>query len=94
VLEQKLLILEEAVHKMTGLPARTIGLADRGIIGKAMKADLVIMRLTDVQDRADYADPHRYPGGIRRVMVEDIGEVVDEQFTGKYAGRLLLKKPA
>jgi len=79
---------------MTGLPAATIGLADRGVIGKAMRADLVIMRLTDVQDRADYADPHRYPGGISRVMGEGIGEVVEEKLTGEYAGRLLLKKPS
>ncbi len=94
VLEQKLLSLEEAVYKMTGLPARAIGLADRGIIRQAMKADLVLLRLTDVQDRADYADPHRFPAGISRVMVEGIWEVIEGQLTGEYAGRLLLKKPA
>jgi N-acyl-D-aspartate/D-glutamate deacylase len=78
---------------MTGLPAATICLADCGIIGEAMKADLVIMRLTDAQNRADYADPHRYPRGISRVMDEGIWEVVEKQLTGEYAGRLLLKKP-
>ncbi len=94
VLEQKLLSLEEAVYKMTGLPARAIGLVDRGIIRQAMKADLVLLRLPDVQDRADYADPHRFPAGISRVMVEGIWEVIEGQLTGDYAGRLLLKKPS
>jgi N-acyl-D-aspartate/D-glutamate deacylase len=79
---------------MTGLPAATICLADRGIIGTAMKADLVIMGLTDVMNRSDYADPHRYPGGLSRVMVERIREVVEEKLTGEYTGRLLLKKPS
>ena len=92
VFEQKLLSLENAVYKMTGLPARTIGLADRGIIRRSMKADLVLVRMDDVHDRADYADPHRYPAGISRVMVEGIWEVMEGQLTGNNAGRLLLKK--
>lgn len=93
-LEQKLFSLEEAVCKMTGRPALAIGLPDRGIIRRAMKADLVLLRLPDVQDRADYADPHRFPEGISGVMVEGIWAVIEGQTTGNYAGRLLLKKPA
>jgi N-acyl-D-amino-acid deacylase len=92
VFEQKLLSLENAVYKMTGLPARTIGLADRGVIRQSMKADLVLLRMADVQDRAGYADPHRYPAGISRVMVDGKWEVVEETMTGNYAGKLLLKK--
>ena len=92
VFEKKLLSLEQAVYKMTGLPARAIGLVDRGVIRQAMKADLVIMRMSDVRDRADYADPHRYPEGICRVMVEGAWEVAEGQLTEKYAGRLLLKR--
>jgi N-acyl-D-aspartate/D-glutamate deacylase len=57
-----------------------------------MKADLVLVRMADVQDRADYADPHRYPAGICRVMVEGTWEVAEGTLTEKYAGRLLLKK--
>ena len=92
VFEQKLLSLENAVYKMTGLPARAIGLADRGVIRQNMKADLLLMRMADVQDRADYADPHRYPAGISRIMVEGTWEVVEGALTGNYAGRLLLKR--
>ena len=92
VFEQKLLSLEQAVYKMTGLPARAIGLVDRGVIRQAMKADLVLMRMSDVCDRADYADPHRYPAGICRVMVEGTWEVAEGTLTEKYAGRLLLKR--
>ena len=92
VFEHKLLSLENAVYKMTGLPARTIGFADRGVIKQSMKADLVLLRVSDVQDLADYADPHRYPAGISRVMVEGKWEVIEGTMTGNYAGRLLLKK--
>ena len=92
VFEQKMLSLENAVYKMTGLPARTIGLADRGVIKKAMKADLVLVRMANVQDLADYADSHRYPAGISRVMVEGVWEVVEGSLTENYAGRLLLKR--
>ena len=92
VFEQKLLSLENAVYKMTGLPARTIGLADRGVLKKGMKADLLLVRMADVQDLADYADPHRYPAGISRVMVDGVWEVVEGTLTENYAGRLLLKR--
>ena len=92
VCEQKLLSLENAVYKMTGLPARTIGLTDRGVIRQSMKADLVLLRMADVQDLSDYADPHQYPAGISRVMVDGKWEVAEGTMTGNYAGRLLLKR--
>jgi hypothetical protein len=59
-----------------------------------MKADLVPVRMSDMQFRADYAVPHRYPAGISRVMVEGTWEVIEGQITGAYAGSLLLKKPS
>ncbi len=92
VLEQKLLSLEEAVYKMTGLPAAAIGLSERGVIRKGMKADLVLLRLDDVQDRADYAEPHRFPEGISRVMVEGIWDSCGWSYYRKLCGQASAKK--
>ncbi len=67
VREEKLLGLEEAVHKMTGLAARSLGLTDRGLIRDGMRADLVVFDPDRIADRADYADPYNYPEGIEAV---------------------------
>jgi N-acyl-D-amino-acid deacylase len=74
VRELGVLSLEEAVHRMTGLTARRLGLADRGLIRPDYKADLVIFDAQQVADRATYDTPHVYPAGIHWVIVN--GQVV------------------
>ncbi len=64
VREQRVLSLPQAVHKMTELPARRLGLRDRGVIRVGAKADLVVFDSRRVADVATYEDPHRYPLGI------------------------------
>lgn len=91
VFAEGLLSLEEAVHKMTGLPARTIGLADRGVLRPGAKADLVLVRPGEVRELGDYRDPHRFPAGIEAVMVNGVWEVAGGRMTGAYGGRVLLK---
>jgi N-acyl-D-amino-acid deacylase len=75
---------EEAVHKMTGLPAYKLGLLDRGAIRTGAAADLVVFDPKTIADRATYAEPHRYPDGIEYVIVN--GEIVVEK--GRHTGRL------
>jgi dihydroorotase/N-acyl-D-amino-acid deacylase len=84
VREEKLLTLETAVRKMTGLPAQRIGLTDRGLVRKGYFADLVIFDPATVADQSTYEESRRYPIGIRYVIVN--GEVVVEN--GKHTGRL------
>jgi len=91
VSEQKILSLEQAVHKMTAKPARAIGLPDRGMLRKGYKADIVIFDRKNLRDNATYAQPHRYPDGIVRVMVNGTWAVHDGRLAGAYPGRLLLK---
>ena len=66
---QRLLSLEHAVHKMTGLSARTFGLRDRGLIRAGCFADLVLFDADTIEDTATYEDSERPAKGIRKVLV-------------------------
>ena len=87
--EQGLFSLEEAVHKMTGLPARNFGLADRGVLEPGAMADLVIFDPETVIDTATFDQPKQPARGIELVMVN--GRVVwrDGATTGARPGRAL-----
>ena len=89
VREEKLLALEEAVRKMTSLPAGKIGLEGRGIIKEGCWADIVIFAPAAIKDRATFASPHQYPEGISHVIVN--GQVVVDQgeLTGARPGKVL-----
>ena len=87
--EQRLLTLPEAVHKMTGLPARRLGLRDRGVIRVGARADLVVFDPRRVADRATYEAPHRYPAGVEHVLVNGSIVVKDGEHTGSLPGRVL-----
>lgn len=93
VLEKKLLPLEEAVWKMTGLTAETLGLAGqrRGILREGCAADLLLFDPARVRATADYRNPHQLAEGIDTVIVN--GTIVREEgsFTGQRAGRALRK---
>jgi len=89
VREEKLLTLEEAVRKMTSLPASRMGLPDRGILRPGMAADVVLFDSATVRERSTYADPLHYSEGIPYVMVN--GEIVVDggRITAARPGRAL-----
>ena len=87
--DERVLSLAEAVHKMTGLPARRLGLRDRGEIRPGAKADLVVFDAKRVADQATYEDPHRYPVGIEHVLVNGRFVIKDGEHTGSLPGRVL-----
>jgi len=60
---------EEAIRKMTYLPARKFGILDRGLVALGMKADLVMLDPKTVAERATFDDPHAFPVGIKCVVV-------------------------
>lgn len=66
--------LEDAIRKMTSLPAQTFGLRDRGLIREGMAADFVIFDERTIADRATFENPHQYPAGITHVIVN--GQIV------------------
>jgi len=69
VRELKLITLEDAIRKMTSLPAQTFGFQDRGLVREGLAADLVIFDDATISDRATFENPHQYPAGISYVIV-------------------------
>ena len=74
VRELQLISLEDAIRKMTSLPAQTFGFRDRGLVREGFAADLVIFDEKTIGDRATFDKPHQYPVGMSYVIVN--GELV------------------
>jgi N-acyl-D-amino-acid deacylase len=89
VREEKLLRLEEAVRKMTAIPAQRLGLKDRGILRDGMKADVVVFDPEQVAARATFEDPRQFPVGIDYVLVNGQVVIDDRIHTGALPGRAL-----
>jgi dihydroorotase/N-acyl-D-amino-acid deacylase len=89
VREKKLLTLEEAIRKMSSLPAARLGLGDRGLLRPGMKADLVVLDPVTVRDRATFEKPHQYAEGVSLVVVNGVVVLDGERMTGARPGRVL-----
>lgn len=87
--DKHVITLEDAIRKMSSLPAQRVGLFDRGVLRPGMKADLVIFDPDKVRDVATYDNPHQYAVGYDRVIVN--GKVVfeDGAMTPARPGRVL-----
>jgi len=82
-----LLGLEDAIRRITSLPAQRLGLHDRGILRPGMKADLVCFESAAIRDSATYKDPRRAPSGVSHVIVNGQLAVDEGRLTGDLAGR-------
>jgi len=89
VRELKIISLEDAIRKMTSLPALVFNLRDRGLIREGYAADLVIFDENTVGDKATFENPHQYAEGFQAVIVN--GEIVFDgaKMTGKMSGQAL-----
>jgi N-acyl-D-amino-acid deacylase len=85
----RLLTLPQAVYKMTGGPARALGLADRGILRAGAAADITVFDPASIADRATFDEPRRYPTGIAHVIVNGVAVVDHGAHTGALPGRVL-----
>ncbi|MGH9322417.1 MAG: N-acyl-D-amino-acid deacylase family protein [Vicinamibacteria bacterium] len=89
VRELEVLGLEDAVRKMTSLPASNIGLRDRGRLAEGAAADLVVFDPETILDRSTWEEPHRYSEGIRHALVNGVFAIRNEALTGATSGRHL-----
>jgi N-acyl-D-aspartate/D-glutamate deacylase len=89
VRELKVIPLEEAIRKMTSLPASILGLADRGAIKEGQWADLVIFDPATVADKATFEDPFQYPVGIDTVLVNGTVVLDEGKHTNARPGKVL-----
>jgi len=90
-----LIPIETAIHKMTGATARALKLADRGLLRVGYRADVAVFDPADFEERATYADPHRYPSGARTtVLVNGVPVVENAVHTGALPGKVLRRDAA
>lgn len=89
VRDERLLTLEQAIHKMTGMPAKRVGLRDRGLLRAGSYADVTIFDPKTVIDRATFEAPNQHPVGINYVIVNGQISVDNGKRTPALAGRAL-----
>jgi N-acyl-D-amino-acid deacylase len=92
VRERKLFSWQEAIRKMTSMPAAYLGLTDRGVIAEDMWADIMIFDLERIIDLATFADPHQYSEGIAYVITNGTVVVEGPNHTGALPGRVLRRE--
>jgi N-acyl-D-amino-acid deacylase len=89
VREERLISLEEAIHRLSGLPATNLGLDRRGFLKEGQFADVVVFDPATVADRATFEKPHPYAVGFRHVLVNGTPVLRDGEHTGALPGRAL-----
>jgi N-acyl-D-amino-acid deacylase len=90
VREKRVLSLEEAIRKMTSLPAQRFGLYDRGLLRPGMKADVIVFSPELVRDKATFAEPHQYAEGFSYVIVNGAVVLDGGKMTEARPGQVLL----
>ena len=88
----KLMSIEEAIRKMTSLPAWRCGLADRGVLRAGAYADITVFNPDTVIDTSTYADPVQFPAGVEHVFVNGVHAVDGSRETGNLGGRALRRE--
>ena len=91
-MERRALTVEDAVRSMTTLPAQIMRLADRGILREGAAADVVVLGLDRVRDRATFFEPHQYPEGIDLVLVNGVPVSDGGAPTWKLPGKVIVPR--
>ncbi len=89
VRDEKLVPLSEAVRRLSGFPAATLGLDRRGLLKDGFFADLVVFDPATITDRATFDKPHQYAVGVRHVLVNGVTVLKDGEHTGALPGRAI-----
>jgi N-acyl-D-amino-acid deacylase len=92
VRDERLLPVEQAVHKMTSLPASVLGIAQRGILKTGYFADVVVFDSQPIQDHATFEKPMQYATGVSEVWVYGDEVIRDGEHTGAKPGRVVRRE--
>lgn len=92
VRQKGVLTLENAIYKMTGLPAKTIGIEDRGLLKPEMAADITVFNPATIIDHATFENPTAKPDGIVYVLINGEFALSDGVVTGFQAGEVLTRE--
>ena len=87
VRDEKIISLEEAVRRLSALPAQNLKIKKRGYLKTGYFADVVVFDPEKVQDYATYAKPHQYSKGVEDVFVNGVQVIKDGNHTGTTPGR-------
>ena len=90
VREDKVLTLENAVRKMTSLPADFLKMKDRGLLKKGYKADIAIFDPETIKDNSTYTDAKRYSTGTKYVIINGKISIENGEYNGALEGKMLL----
>jgi N-acyl-D-amino-acid deacylase len=89
VRDEKVITLEEAVRRLSALPAANLGLRERGTLNEGMFADIVVFDPATIGDRATFEKPHQYATGMKEVFVNGVQVLQNGEHTGAKPGRAL-----
>jgi N-acyl-D-amino-acid deacylase len=92
VRERQIISLEDAIRKMTSLPAQTFGFRDRGLVREGYVADLLLIDEATVGDRATFEEPHQYAAGFDYVIVNGKPVVAEGKTTGTLPGKAIRRQ--
>jgi N-acyl-D-amino-acid deacylase len=89
VRDERVIPIEEAVRKLTGLPAANLRLDRRGLLKEGFFADVVVFDPATIQDHATFTEPHQYATGVHHVFVNGDQVLADGEHTGATPGRVV-----
>jgi len=89
VREEKVITLQEAVRRLSSLPATNLGLDHRGLLKEGMFADMVVFDPATIGDRATFETPHQYSVGVKHVFVNGVQVLREGEHTDAKPGRAL-----
>lgn len=88
--DRGLITLEDAIHRLTVLPARILGIdTNRGHLAEGYPADIVVFNPDEIEDHATYDNPHQYATGVHYVLVNGVTVLRDGEHTGAMPGRVV-----
>jgi len=87
--DEGIIPLEEAIRRMTSLPAANIQIRERGQLKEGYYADIVVFDAATVTDHATFPDPHQYATGVEQVLVNGVRVIRDGKHTGATPGRVV-----